>query len=286
MEENKKWEFSDEAYYHRYSNFYPIEGGCDGVSSREECEKKQEREDDYGGYETEEVTAIEFKRIRALRDIPEAGVKKGDLGGWIQTAEYDGERWYQLEKTAEQALSQEGSCWLDPGVVLYADCKIEGNTQLKGFSWIEDQTSIKGNTVVKDSRIYASEINDGKIKDSKIEKSLIDNNVQIENYEIYNSHINTNTKIIATEEEFPYPVDEFYELEEKPRVKYQIKNSCIDEGLYLKNDSVKDATVFKTEDNKIAFVKEMPVIQREKKKVKVNLRPTKKKAAKSNDMER
>ena len=150
MGKNKKWEFSDVVYYHR-------EGSCDGVSSREECEKKQEREDEYGDYETEEVTAIEFKRIRALRDIPEAGVKKGDLGGWIQTAEYDGERWYELEKTAEQALSQEGSCWLAPGF-LYADCKIEGNAQIQNCCWIQDGTTIKGDTVIKDSHIYSSEI--------------------------------------------------------------------------------------------------------------------------------
>lgn len=286
MEKNKKWEFSDKAYYHRYSNFHPIEGGCNGVSSREECEKKQEREDDYGGYETEEVTAIEFKRIRALRDIPEAGVKKGDLGGWIQTAEYDGERWYQLEKTAEQALSQEGSCWLDPGVVLYADCKIEGNTQLKGFSWIEDQTSIKGNTIIKDSLVVASEINGGKIKDARIEKSLIDGDTKIENYEIYNSQIGTDTKLIATEKEFPYAIDILDESEERHRVKYQIKNSHIDKGVYLKNDSIKDAAVWKTHDNKIALMKEMPVIQREKKKVKVNLRPAKKRSSQSNDRER
>ena len=284
MEKNKKWEFSDVVSYHKYSNFYPIKRSYDWVNSRKECEKKEEIEDDYGGYEAKEVTAIEFKQIRALRDIPEAGVKKGDLGGWIQTAEYDGERWHELEKTAEQALSQEGSCWLAPGF-LYADCKIEGNAQIQNRCWIQDGTTIKGDAIIKDSHVYSSEINGGKIKDARIEKSIIEGDTKIENYEIYNSQIDTNTKLIATEEEFPYPIDDLDELEERPRVKYQIKNSHINKEIYIKNDSIKDAEVFKTLAGKIVIMKKDPVL-REKKKSKVNLRPAKKRSPQSNDMER
>lgn len=282
MEKNQKWEFSDKAYYHRYSNFFPDEECYNYAYSRKECEKREKREDEYGDYDEEEVTAIEFKWIHALRDIPEVGVKKGDFGGSIQTAVYDGERWHELEKTAEQALSQEGNCWLDPGAILYSDCKVEGDAWLKKGCKVQDGSVIRDDAVLKDSLVIDSEINGGKIKDSRIEKSLIDGDAKIENYEIFNSQIDTNTKLIATEKEFPYRIDILEE--ERPRVKYQIKNSHINKDVYLKNDSVKDATVFKTEDNKIAFVKEIPVL-REKKKVKVNLRPAKKRAS-SNDMER
>ena len=286
MGKNKKWEFSDKAYYHRYSNFFPEEGCYNYAHSRKECEKREKREDEYGDYEKEEVTAIEFKWVHALRDIPEMGVKKGDFGGSIQTAVYDGERWHELEKTAEQALSQEGNCWLDPGAQVYSDCKVEGDAWLKKGCQVQDGSVIREDTIIKDSLVVASEINGGKIKDARIEKSLIDGDTKIENYEIYNSQIGTDTKLIATEKEFPYAIDILDESEERHRVKYQIKNSHIDKGVYLKNDSIKDAAVWKTHDNKIALMKEMPVIQREKKKVKVNLRPAKKKAAKSNDMER
>ena len=128
-------------------------------------------------------------------------------------------------------------------------------------------------------------VNGGKIKDSRIEKSIIEGDTKIENYEIYNSQIDTNTKLIATEEEFPYPIDDLDELEERPRVKYQIKNSHINKEIYIKNDSIKDAEVFKTLAGKIVIMKEDPVL-REKKKSKVNLRPAKKRSPQSNDMER
>ncbi len=48
-------------------------------------------------------------RIRALRDIPSAGVKAGDLGGYIYS---------------EKNLSQEGDWWIDSDQVL------SGNNQV------------------------------------------------------------------------------------------------------------------------------------------------------------
>lgn len=273
LTKNKRYYFDDWEY--------------DDKKSCADCAKEYQEEASYtDGYDPE-LEAYELTQIRALRDIPEAGVKKGDLGGWVMTAGFDPnpdaltKKWW----TTTPDLSQEGNCWLDPGAQVYSDCKVEGDAWLKKGCQVQDGSVIREDTIIKDSLVVASEINGGKIKDARIEKSLIDGDTKIENYEIYNSQIGTDTKLIATEKEFPYAIDILDESEERHRVKYQIKNSHIDKGVYLKNDSIKDAAVWKTHDNKIALMKEMPVIQREKKKSKVNLRPAKKRSS-SNDMER
>lgn len=70
-------------------------------------------------YELTSETRNGLFRIRALRDIPKHGIKKGDLGGWV---------------ASEKNLSQEGECWV-------------GNN-----------TSVRGNArVFQDALVHASD---------------------------------------------------------------------------------------------------------------------------------
>ena len=64
---------------------------------------------------TEEVNKQGLHRIRALRDIQRYGVKKGDLGGFVER---------------EYNLSQEGDCW------------IADNATVKDFAGVHDDALV------------------------------------------------------------------------------------------------------------------------------------------------
>ena len=49
-------------------------------------------------------------QIRALKDF--LNVKEGDFGGWVES---------------ESNLSQQGTCWIYPGVNVYHNAYVEGN---------------------------------------------------------------------------------------------------------------------------------------------------------------
>lgn len=60
-------------------------------------------------------------RIKALVDIEEYGVKKGDLGGWIEK---------------EDNLSQSGNAWIFGEAKVYDDAEVSGDADyavIKGF---------------------------------------------------------------------------------------------------------------------------------------------------------
>ena len=72
-------------------------------------------------------------RIQALREVPlrscmaTAAVKKGDLGGWIES---------------EDNLSQEGSCWITDEAMAY------GNGKVTGDAYICEHAKVYGNANV------------------------------------------------------------------------------------------------------------------------------------------
>lgn len=67
--------------------------------------------------------AQKMYRIRAVRDIPEHGVKKGDWGGYVQEAE---------------SLSHDGGCWVaDKAQVIY-------NVRITGDALIADHAIVDG----------------------------------------------------------------------------------------------------------------------------------------------
>lgn len=78
-------------------------------------------------------TAREAYRIKALRDIPEHGVKKGDLGGYIRH---------------ESNLSQAGSSWVADSATVLDNAKVRGNALVKGNSVLSDYAIAEGNAEV------------------------------------------------------------------------------------------------------------------------------------------
>ena len=72
---------------------------------------------------TEETNEQGLHRIRALRDIQRYGVKKGDLGGFVER---------------ENNLSQEDDCW------------IADNATVKDFAGVHDDALVQNNATVKD----------------------------------------------------------------------------------------------------------------------------------------
>lgn len=68
-------------------------------------------------------------RIKALVDIEEYGVKKGDLGGWIEK---------------EDNLSQSGNAWIFGEAKVYDDAEVSGDADyavIKGFGTVYRPTT-------------------------------------------------------------------------------------------------------------------------------------------------
>lgn len=73
-------------------------------------------------------------QIRALRDIPEHGVKKGDLGGYVE---------------GEHNLSQEGSCWIADKAEVCEQARVEEDAYVGGQAVVWDDAVIRGQAVVE-----------------------------------------------------------------------------------------------------------------------------------------
>ena len=73
-------------------------------------------------------------RIKALKDFGD--VKKGDLGGWIES---------------EDNLSQEGLCWV------YGVAKVFGNAKVYGDAMVFNNAKVSGNAeVFGDAKVYGN----------------------------------------------------------------------------------------------------------------------------------
>ena len=78
-------------------------------------------------------------RIRAMKDIPEYGVKVGDLGGWVE---------------GSHDLSQDGRCWIGRDARVYErayvdeDARVFGNAELRGTALADGQSAVFGNTLM------------------------------------------------------------------------------------------------------------------------------------------
>lgn len=77
-----------------------------------------------------------LRRIRAVRDIPEAWVEAGDLGGWI---EY------------EKNLSHEGSCWVFGEAIVSGSALVTDDAQIYGRAVVYGKARVSGEARVYDS---------------------------------------------------------------------------------------------------------------------------------------
>ncbi|WP_294833300.1 hypothetical protein [uncultured Gilliamella sp.] len=101
-------------------------------------------------------------RIRALRDFED--VKMGDLGGFVE---------------CEINLSHSGDCWI------YDDSKVIGRSKIVGCS------KVKGKSIVENSTVYNSTVEESVVMDY----SIVENSI-VKNYSIVESSNVTDSSIV------------------------------------------------------------------------------------------
>lgn len=79
---------------------------------------------------------VTLNRIRAIVDIPEADVKKGDIGGWIEK---------------EENLS--GNAWVYDNSKVYGEAKVYDNAKIKDGSEVRDSAKVFGDANIKNKSV-------------------------------------------------------------------------------------------------------------------------------------
>src|SRR5208283_3069501 len=80
---------------------------------------------------TKTVNGVALYQIQALEDF--SNVKKGDLGGWIQS---------------EKNLSQEGMCWVYDKAQVWGRAHVSGNARVWGNAQVYDKAQVWGSAQV------------------------------------------------------------------------------------------------------------------------------------------
>ena len=78
-------------------------------------------------YELTSNKKFGLTQIRALKDIERLGIKKGDLGGWVQS---------------ELNLSQEGNAWVYGDALVYGDARVYGDAWVYGNARVEQLANL------------------------------------------------------------------------------------------------------------------------------------------------
>ena len=88
---------------------------------------------------TIEQSGVTLYRIRAVRAIKAFGVKKGDLGGYVEK---------------EENLSQSGNAWVSDNASVYGDASVSDNASVYGDAWVYDNAWVSDNaSVYGDARV-------------------------------------------------------------------------------------------------------------------------------------
>jgi carbonic anhydrase/acetyltransferase-like protein (isoleucine patch superfamily) len=96
------------------------------------------------------VHGVTLTRIRALRDIPEAKVKSGDLGGYLQS---------------EENLHEEGACWVGDNARVFGEAMVFCNARIFGQARISGDAKIFGDALVfGDAQVSGEALVFGKTK--------------------------------------------------------------------------------------------------------------------------
>lgn len=86
---------------------------------------------------------IECYRIRALKDIPERKIKKGDLGGLIEN---------------ESNLSHLGNCWIDDDSAVFDKARVSGDAYVGSNSHIFENARVFDNVIIEDGYIHGNAV--------------------------------------------------------------------------------------------------------------------------------
>nr|DAO61895.1 MAG TPA: Putative transferase, nesg, ydcK, Structural Genomics.38A [Caudoviricetes sp.] len=85
---------------------------------------------------TIEQSGVTLYRIRAVRAIKALGIKKGDLGGYVEKGEN---------------LSQSGAAWISGNASVSGDARVCCDAWISGAAWISGNASVCG-----DARVYGN----------------------------------------------------------------------------------------------------------------------------------
>ena len=90
--------------------------------------------------ETLELSSMEtLHRIRAIIDIPNAGVNAGDIGGWIES---------------DSNLSHSGNAWVSGDAKVSDHASVSDNAQICGRMVVLGETQIGGNAHIKSDKDF------------------------------------------------------------------------------------------------------------------------------------
>ena len=98
------------------------------------------------------LEGVAFRRIRALRDIPSAGVIAGDVGGWLDDGarlDQSGDAWVYCNAQVY------GNARVSGDARVYGDARVHGNAQVYGNARVYGDAQVHGNAQVSgDARVY------------------------------------------------------------------------------------------------------------------------------------
>jgi len=99
--------------------------------------RKRKRKEKYSlTTNTKKLGNLTLYQIKAEEDFND--VKKGDLGGWIES---------------EKNLSQNGNAWVYNDAQIFGDAQIFEDAQIFGDTWISGDTKISGNAWISGDAI-------------------------------------------------------------------------------------------------------------------------------------
>lgn len=93
-------------------------------------------------------------RIQALRDIPRYAVKKGDMGGWVNSEKrlsQKGDAWIGGNAMVYNGAFVSGDAYIGDGAMAYHECKISGNARVLNDAMVYGKARVRGNAVVCDA---------------------------------------------------------------------------------------------------------------------------------------
>lgn len=159
--------------------------------------------------------------IVALRDIPEKMVKKGDIGGYVES---------------EANLSHEGSCWISKGSRVFGNARVEEDAWVRKGSTVKDEAILNGHANILDTIVTGQVRLSGL---SEIIRSQILGNSVIEKHAIiYKSYLKNvlclsdNISIENSELEFDSPLTIRIPKEESVTIK---NSGLVQEGKSFTN---------------------------------------------------
>ena len=78
-------------------------------------------------------------RIRAVIDIPSAGVNAGDIGGWIES---------------DSNLSNSGDAWVGGDARVSGDAWVGDDARVSGSAWVSDDARVVGNAHINSNKDF------------------------------------------------------------------------------------------------------------------------------------